>query len=183
MRRAWIAAALLAASMAALLLWMGRPPICRCGTVELWTGAVHSAENSQHLADWYTPSHVLHGFLFYWLGWLLLRRTSNGTRFAAAAALEAAWEVVENSRFVIDRYREATIAFGYSGDSVINSLADLGWMLLGWQLAARLPVRATVAIAILFELLTLFVIRDNLTLNVVMLLAPIEAIRDWQAGG
>jgi hypothetical protein len=181
-RRYWIIAAAILAVAAATLLAMGRPPICTCGTVKLWTGAVQSAENSQHLSDWYTPSHITHGFLFYLLGWLFLRRRPPGDRFVMAVAIEAAWEVLENSQYIIDRYREATMALGYSGDSVINSVADIGWMALGYFLARRLPVAATVALALFFELFTLWAIRDNLTLNVLMLVAPIDAVRAWQAG-
>ena len=143
---------------------------------------MQSADNSQHIADWYTPSHIIHGFLFYWFGWLFLRRNPFGERWLAAVAIEAAWELLENSQFIIDRYREATFAFGYNGDSVLNSVADIGWMILGFGLARRLPVAGTVAIALAFELLTLWTIRDNLTLNVVMLVAPSDAIRTWQAG-
>ncbi len=183
MRRAHAGAAIaLVLAAAAILLWMGRPGICPCGTVKLWHGAVHSAENSQHLADWYTPSHVIHGFLFYGLGWLVLRRRRLGERFVAAVAIEAAWELVENSPWVIDRYRHATMALGYTGDSVINSIADIGWMALGFWLARTLPVRVTAALAIAAELLTLWLIRDNLTLNVLMLLWPIDAIKAWQGG-
>lgn len=181
-RRYWLIALAMAAAMALILLSMGRPPICTCGEVKLWTGAVQSADNSQHIADWYTPSHIIHGFLFYGLGWLALRRRGMGERYLAAVAIEAAWELLENSQFIIDRYREATFAFGYNGDSVLNSVADLGWMTLGFLLARRLPVWATAAIAIFFELLTLWTIRDNLTLNVLMLVAPVEAVRVWQAG-
>ena len=181
-RRHWLMALALAAAMALILLWMGRPPICTCGTIKLWTGAVQSADNSQHIADWYTPSHMIHGFLFYGIGWLFLRRNPAGDRFLGAVAIEAAWELVENSQYIIDRYREATMALGYNGDSVLNSLADLGWMILGYLLARRLPVWATVAIAIFFELLTLWTIRDNLALNLLMLVAPIDAVRVWQAG-
>jgi hypothetical protein len=181
-RQHWLVAALLVA-LAAVALWaLGRPPICTCGAVKLWMGAVQSAENSQHLADWYSPSHVIHGFLFYGLGWLFLRRNPMGERLVMAVAIEAAWEVLENSKYIIDRYREATIALGYVGDSVINSLADIAWMIVGFLLARRLPVAATVMIAITLELLALWAVRDNLTLNVVMLLWPIDAIRHWQAG-
>jgi hypothetical protein len=180
--RYWVLALALVAVTAAILLWMGRPAICACGEVKLWSGAVNSADNSQHLADWYTPSHIIHGFLFYWLGWLVLRRNPPGDRLLAAVLIEAGWELLENSQFIIDRYREATMALGYNGDAVINSAADIGWMVLGFAVARRLPVKATGALALAFELATLLVIRDNLTLNVLMLVAPVDAIRIWQSG-
>jgi hypothetical protein len=178
--RYWFLALALVAVTAAILLWMGRPAICACGEVRLWSGAVNSADNSQHIADWYTPSHIIHGFLFYWLGWLVLRRNPPGDRLLAAVLIEAGWELLENSQFIIDRYREATMALGYNGDAVINSAADIGWMVLGFAVARRLPVMATVGMALAFELATLLAIRDNLTLNVVMLVAPVDAIRVWQ---
>ena len=181
-RRYWFIALALVAATALILLWMGRPPICTCGEVKLWTGAVQSADNSQHLADWYVPSHIIHGFLFYALGWFALRRNPPGDRLLAAVLIEAGWELLENSQSIIDRYREATMALGYNGDSVINSVADIGWMVLGFALARRLPVWATLLIAACFELLTLWTIRDNLTLNVLMLVAPVDAIRVWQGG-
>ena len=178
----WLAALAIAALAGAMLLWMGRPAICTCGEVKLWVGTVNGPDNSQHLADWYTPSHIIHGFLFYWLGWLFLRRNPPGDRVLAAVLIEAGWELLENSQWIIDRYREATMALGYNGDSVLNSMADIGWMALGFAVARRLPVAATVALAVAFELLTLAVIRDNLTLNVLMLVAPVEAIQAWQSG-
>jgi hypothetical protein len=177
----WLALALVAV-MAAILVWMGRPPICTCGEVKLWVGTVNGPDNSQHLADWYTPSHIIHGFLFYALASLALKRNPPGDRLLACILIEAAWELLENSPIIIDRYREATVALGYAGDSVLNSAADVGWMVVGFALARRLPVWAMAALALGFELLTLAVIRDNLTLNVVMLLAPSDAIRAWQAG-
>ncbi|WP_338663374.1 DUF2585 family protein [Pararoseomonas sp. SCSIO 73927] len=167
--------------MAATLLAMGRIPICACGTVKLWHGAVNSAENSQHLADWYSLSHVIHGLLFYAALRWLAPRAGLGARAAMAALLEAAWEIAENTPMVIDRYREATAALGYTGDSVVNSLADLGFMLLGFLIAARLPWWLSLLLGIGMELLALAVIRDNLTLNVLMLLYPLDAVRRWQS--
>lgn len=168
---------------AVILLAMGRAPICECGVVKLWHGEVVSSENSQHLADWYTPSHILHGLVFYAFLWLILRRASLGTRFVLATGIEAAWEVAENTDAVITRYREATIALDYYGDSVVNSVADIAWMWLGFALARVLPVWASVALFIVAELAVGYVIRDGLTLNVIMLLAPQDWIRDWQMAG
>jgi hypothetical protein len=169
------------AATAAILLAMSRPPICTCGYVALWHGAIDSG-NSQHLFDWYSPSHVIHGFLFYGAGWLLLRRLPLRSRLLIAVLIEAGWELIENSPMVIDRYRTATMALGYVGDSVLNSVSDISCMMIGFALARKLPVRVTLLLGLAMELLTLAVIRDNLTLNVLMLLWPIDAIRQWQAG-
>jgi hypothetical protein len=187
-RKAWALAAFLALATAAALLAMGREPICTCGTVRLWWGAVHSSQNSQHIADWYSFSHVIHGLLFYFFAWLLWVRWrllgGRPARWALpiAAAFEGFWELLENSPVIIQRYREVTISYGYEGDSVVNSLSDIGFMALGFALAGRLPVRASIALAAAFEIFTLVMIRDNLTLNVMMLVWPLDAVRQWQAG-
>lgn len=172
---------------ALLLFGMGRPPICSCGTVKLWQGVVQSSENSQHLADWYSMSHVIHGFIFFGFGHLLRKRFPKrfplGVILCLSILVEGAWEVLENSPVIIDRYREATISYGYAGDSIVNSMADIAWMIVGFFLASRLPWKATLAMAVIFELFTGYMIRDNLALNILMLTVPIEAVKDWQAAG
>lgn len=176
-------AALIVTTTAALLLAMGRPAICTCGTVALWVPGKDSPQLSQMIADWYSLSHVAHGLIFFAaLAWLA-PRWSRCARLTLALAVEAGWELLENSPIIIERYRAATVAVGYTGDSVLNSLSDIAMMALGFALAARLPWRASLALLLVMELAALVAIRDNLTLNVWMLLAPNDAIRAWQAGG
>jgi hypothetical protein len=179
----WIAGGILIVAAAALIeLWMGRVAWCKCGYVKLWHGVVLSAENSQHLTDWYTPSHIVHGIGFYALLWPGARRLSINTRFLIALLLEAAWEVIENTPLIIERYREVTIALDYYGDSVLNSVSDMMAMTLGFWIARRLPIWITVALVMVMEVGVGLAIRDNLALNIIMLVWPIDSIRQWQTG-
>ncbi len=165
----------------AAYLWMiGRAPYCECGYVKLWHGALMSSQNSQHILDWYTFSHVIHGFAFFGLLWFVRRWLPFGWRLAIATAVEAAWEIVENSDAVINHYRTATASLDYFGDSVLNSVSDIAVMIIGFYVAARLPWWATVALVLIFEAFTIWMIRDGLLFNIIMLISPIDALRDWQ---
>ena len=178
--RATLGALLILLATVAILLAMGRPPICACGEVDLW-GSV-GPKQSQMLADWYSLSHLVHGLLFYGLLHLAARRWTVERRFLVALFVEAAWELIENTPAVIDRYRESTIALGYVGDSIVNNMSDIAMMAIGFLAARRLPLWASVVVVVVLELIPLLVIRDNLFLNVWMLLAPNQAVLNWQSG-
>ncbi|MGE5267679.1 MAG: DUF2585 domain-containing protein [Deltaproteobacteria bacterium] len=179
---AWAAGIAIIAALAFILWALGRSPICTCGTIKFWHGVVQSSENSQHIADWYSPSHVIHGFIFYGVLWWLMPNSSFATRLLIALGIESAWEILENTSMTIERYRTATIALEYYGDSILNSVMDVLAMVGGFWLASVLPVAVTVFLAVGMELFTGYMIRDNLTLNVIMLVYPLDFIKAWQSG-
>jgi Protein of unknown function (DUF2585) len=177
-----LVAAALIAIQATVELALGRVPMCTCGTIRLWVGGTMSPETSQQIFDWYSLSHIIHGFALYGLTWLVLPNAPVAARLVLAVAVECGWEILENTDLIIDRYRTATVSLNYRGDSIINSVSDTLTMIFGFGLAAWLPVWLVVALAVFMEALAGYVIRDNLTLNIIMLIYPVEAIRIWQSG-
>ncbi len=171
------------ALQAAALSAMGLPLICTCGHLDLWHGNPSGPETSQHLTDWYTVTHIVHGVGFYLLLWLVAPRLPVGVRFALAVGLEAAWEVIENTPFIMERYRQTALARGYFGDSVVNSVFDTVTAAAGFVLAHILPVWSTIVLVVAIELILALAIRDNLTLNIVQLIFQSDAINRWQGGG
>lgn len=178
----WPALAIVASFAAAALLLRleGRLWLCACGSLRVWSGQVCSADNSQHLLDPFSLTHLLHGFLFFWLIAWLLARLSRGWQVALAVAVEACWEVFENTNFIIDRYRSETAALGYNGDTVVNSFGDITCCLLGFLIARRLGLRRSLIVFAVFEVILIVWIRDSLLLEIVMLVIPIDALRAWQ---
>ncbi len=169
--------------VAIVLFSMGRIPICKCGDIKLWHGVVFSSENSQHLSDWYTFTHILHGFMFYailrWIG--RKRGWPVATCLLIAVGLEGMWEILENTSYVINRYRETTISLDYFGDSILNSMSDICAMMFGFFLASRLRTWLSIVFVVVVEIFLALFIRDNLTINLIMLSFPIDAIKNWQS--
>ena len=178
-----VAAGVIVLLMIVLLRAQGRLFLCACGQFEIWTSDTCSSDNSQQLFDPYSFTHVLHGVLFFWLIALAFRRMARGRQLLLALLLEAAWEVFENSSFVIDRYRTATAALGYQGDTVVNSIGDLICALVGFLIARQLGVRRSLILFVFVELILILWIRDSLLLQILMLVRPVEAIKAWQACG
>lgn len=178
----WLTMAVILTGAVYQLRGQGRFWLCSCGYFLLWSGNVLSSDNSQHLLDPYSFTHVLHGFLFWWLLAWTLPRLSIIWRLALAVSLEALWEVIENSNFVIQRYREATLALGYQGDTIVNSLGDILLCALGFLIARRLGWRRSFLVFVVTEVVLLIWIRDSLLLNILMLIYPIDGIKEWQMG-
>ncbi len=172
----------LLAVQAVVLSLLGQPPICRCGYVTLWVGNVLSPENSQQLSDWYSFTHIVHGILLYLGLWYLFPDMSIKKRLIIALSIEVGWEIIENTHWIIDAYRQQALSQGYTGDAIVNSLSDSCFMLLGFALSRKLPVSATVMLAISLEIILGFVIRDNLTLNIINFIHPFTFIQRWQSG-
>ena len=175
-----VAAGVVLLLMIVLLRAQGRLFVCACGHFEIWTSDTCSSNNSQQLLDPYSFTHVLHGFLFFYLVAILFKQLARNWQLVLAIALEAAWEVFENSSFVIDRYRTATAALGYTGDTVVNSIGDLLCAVIGFQIARQFGLRYSLILFALFELILILWIHDSLLLQILMLVRPIEAIKTWQ---
>jgi uncharacterized membrane protein YjdF len=175
-----VAAGVVLLLMIVLLRTQGRLFLCACGQFEIWTSDTCSSNNSQQLFDPYSVTHVVHGFLFFYLVVLVFRRLAGGWQVLLTLALEAAWEVFENSSFVIERYRTATAALGYQGDTVVNSIGDLACALIGFLIARQVGIRNSLILFALLELILILWIRDSFLLQILMLIRPIEALKLWQ---
>ena len=167
-------------ALATALHFLGRIWWCSCGEPVLFSWDVNSKHNSQHIMDQYSFSHVLHGLIFFWLLFLFRSQISARARFFAAMVVEAGWEIMENTPLVVDRYRAVTVSLGYTGDSIANSLSDVAFCMLGFIFASQYRFRTSFLLFLVTETLLLYFIRDSLVINVIMLIWPVEAIRNWQ---
>ncbi len=185
-KKYWIvilATVLILVATALIEMNSGRSLFGPSGKFGFWEGSVWSSENSQRVADAYTFSHIIHGMVFYGFLWLVARRVPVKYRFIFALLIEAGWELLENSPIIIDRYRAVTISLGYVGDSVLNSVSDIVFAGIGFWISRYSKFWVSVFLIILMELGCLFWVRDNLTLNVVMLAYPLDSIKVWQSVG
>jgi len=171
---------LVAVAMAVVLRFEGRLLICSCNRFLLWVGDICSSSNSQQLFDPYSFTHVLHGFLLFWIISLVFRRLAPEWQISLALISEAAWEIFENTEFVINRYRTETAALGYSGDTVVNSIGDLLCAFVGMMIARQLGYRRSLIVFLVVEVILFVWIRDSLLLEILMLLRPIAALKHWQ---
>lgn len=175
--------ALLFLTIQGALLWhMGHPLVSVSGEVDLWHGIVKSAENSQQVSDWYTFSHIIHGFIFYCVLRFLFPKLNPGVRLLMALGIEVAWEVIENTPWLVEHYRKQALAMGYSGDSILNSVSDTIAMIIGFVIAWRMPILITIAVALFLEGTVAYSIHDNLTLNILNFIHQFDFIREWQSG-
>jgi hypothetical protein len=179
-RNTLIAVGGILAAQAGVLIHFGQPLICTCEYIKFWEGVVKSSGNSQHLTDWYTFSHIVHGFLFYALFRYLFPKLTVLQRLLLALGLEVSWEIAENTPYVINLYRQQALSLGYVGDSAINSVCDSLSMIFGYIIAWRWPVWSIVVLALLMELIVGYLIHDNLTLNVLNLIHQFDFIKQWQ---
>lgn len=184
MRLLWIIVGVLGILLAhaALLSYMGQPLACECGPALWYGGPALDPQNSQQFGDWYSLSHIIHGILFYALLTLLFPRMPVAVRILGAMAIEMSWELLENTDMVINYYRQQALAEGYSGDSILNSAGDVFFAGIGAVFASRSRVWMSIVLVIALELFALYMIRDNLTLNIVQFIHPIDALNAWQAG-
>src|SRR3989344_9104165 len=182
-RRALVVGGAIFLVQAIALYFFGQPSICECGYVKVWEGVVRSAGNSQHLFDWYTPSHIIHGLIFYGIFWYFFPKMSVWWRIALSIGLESAWEITENTPMVINHYGQQALAQGYIGDSILNSIMDTLAMVGGFFMAWKWPVWSVVLLGLGMELFVGYSIRDNLLLNIIGLIYPLEFINTWQSGG
>lgn len=172
------------ASMSLIMLWEGRLTMCECGYIKFWHGVVISSQNSQHLFDWYSFTHFLHGLVFYMLLWLVdrKRKLSITTKLLISIAGAAGWEILENSAFIINRYRSETISLDYYGDSIVNAIGDVFSMALGFLFALKAKPWMSIALFVAIEIALAYIISDNLTINIIMLIYPLDIIKLWQQG-
>jgi len=178
-----VLAALVIVVVAIIQRAMGRLWISKSGSILLWVGEANGPENSQQISDWYTFSHIIHGFLFYGVCRLIGRgKWPLGLCLLISVFIEGTWEVIENTSWVINHYRSQTMSVDYYGDSILNSAFDSVWCITGFLLAWRLPVWVSVVLCVAMEVIVACIIRDNLTLNVLMFIYPFDFIKQWQTG-